>query len=445
MVTDPRAHHVQRWIVPESGKSEESYLSGIRDMPSYTYNEQLARGLQQMLRVNSLLRRVGLGSSELAEMSRELEKTREEMAELADYHARFNRHFSKEGWLAYGSLDFTVMKRAVDEYESGSPTAATRVLTGHFEPDRVGDQLYLLNGIEEVRVRRNLIDLALSDYKAGRHHAVVPVLLMVIDGAFNDALHTGFHADTSELEAWDSLTAADGAINDIKAIFQKGRRKTRTEPITLPYRNGILHGMDLGYDNEIVSAKCWCFLFVVADWIKDKKSEAKRREKFAEETRQPSLRELLAQIAENKRMKEVLDAWTPRTMTRDEVNAIGHESPPEGGSPEEAVLKFLELWSATNFGGMARLYWAHAQSGDHGYVATVRTLLGDVEVISPRLEAIDDEASALSQVLVTVNPSRAKPSRFMFRMIHESESGDVVPRGETGGAWRVVWAQRQES
>lgn len=414
-------------------------------MPSYSYYDQLARGLRQILRVNSLLRRIGLGSARLAEMKRELEETHAQMRELVDYHERFNRCFSKQGWLAYGSLDFDVLKQAVDEHEAGRPKAATAVLMEYYAPDSVGDQLHVLNGLEELRVRRGLIDLAFSDYVAGRHHAAVPVLLMVIDGAFNDALHAGFHADASELEAWDSLTAADGAINDIKAIFQKGRRKTRTEPITLPYRNGILHGMDLGYDNEIVSAKCWCFLFVVADWIKDKESEPARREKFAEETRRPSLRELLAQVAENKRMKEALDAWTPRNLNSEEVNAIGHESPPEVESPEEAVLKFLGLWSARNFGGMAELYWTHAKSGERGYVATVRALLGDVEVVSPRLEAIDDEGSALSQVLVTVNPSGDQPSRFLFRMIHESESGDVVPRGETNGAWRVVWIRRSEA
>ena len=32
---------------------------------------------------------------------------------------------------------------------------------------------------------------------------------------------------------------------------------TRAEEIQIPYRHGIVHGMDLGYNNKYVAAKCW--------------------------------------------------------------------------------------------------------------------------------------------------------------------------------------------
>jgi hypothetical protein len=367
------------------------------------------------------------------------------MQEFADYHERFNRHFSKEGWLAHGSLDFNVLKHAVDEYEAGRPEAATAVLMRHFGPESVGDQLHRLNGVEELRKRRRLIDLAFADYEAERHHAVVPVLLMLIDGAVNDALGTGFHADALDLEAWDSLTAADGAINDIKAIFQKGRRKTHTEPILMPYRNGILHGMDLGYDNETVAAKSWCFLFVVADWIQDKQSEAVRQERFVEETRIPALRELAAQITDNQRMKQANEAWSARRFTPEEVRALGHERPADPETPEDAVLRFLDLWAQGNYGGMAKLYWAHAQPESKRLAGDVRTLLSGVSVDSYRLDRIEDEGSGVSQVSVVLSPESDHPCRYLARMIFESDSGDVLPRGLPDGAWRVVWIQESES
>ena len=147
----------------------------------------------------------------------------------------------------------------------------------HYGPDQVAQRIFFLDHVEQLHVRRKLIDYALEDDRAGRYYSAVPLLLMVIDGAMNDATGKGFHASDITLDVWDSLMVADGAIYKIKEIFQKGRKKTRTERIDVPYRNGILHGMDLGYDNSTVTAKCWCFLFIVRDWLVSKKSEAERK------------------------------------------------------------------------------------------------------------------------------------------------------------------------
>ena len=49
-------------------------------------------------------------------------------------------------------------------------------------------------------------------------------------------------------------------------ILGNGRKKTTTEALSLPYRNGILHGRDLGYDNKMVAAKSWAALFAVREW-----------------------------------------------------------------------------------------------------------------------------------------------------------------------------------
>lgn len=38
------------------------------------------------------------------------------------------------------------------------------------------------------------------------------------------------------------------------------------QQIDMPYRHGIMHGMDLGYDNKIVAAKTWATLFSLRDW-----------------------------------------------------------------------------------------------------------------------------------------------------------------------------------
>lgn len=230
---------------------------GAGDTPSVKRMREQMRGLKLILGINRALRLVGLGSRRLEETRQQLKELKAQMDEMAGYPDRFNRYFAEDGWLAHGSLDFEVLKTAVDKYETAGPEAGTAVLIDYFSPENLKGRLFFLNLAEELRVRRRLVELAFDDYCAGRHHAVVPVLLAMIDGAVNDAVGIGFHADGIELDVWDSMTTADGSINVIKGIFQRSRRKTRTETITVPYRNGILHGMDLGYDNEVVAAKCW--------------------------------------------------------------------------------------------------------------------------------------------------------------------------------------------
>lgn len=59
--------------------------------------------------------------------------------------------------------------------------------------------------------------------------------------------------------------------------------------IYFPYRNGILHGRDLAYGNEIVSSKCIVMLFAIRDWIVNKNNEITRKQKYEKEINPHSL------------------------------------------------------------------------------------------------------------------------------------------------------------
>ena len=414
---------------------------GAGDTPSMKRLREQMRGSDLILGINRALRLVGLGSEKLAETRQQLTELKAQMEQMADYPDRFNKYFAEDGWLAHGSLDFGVLKDAVDQYEAVGPDAGTAILMRHFSPENLDGRLFFLNWAEELRVRSRLIHLAFDDYQAGRHHAVIPVLLMMIDGAVNDAVGKGFHANGIELDAWDSMTTADDSIDVIKAIFQRSRRKTRTEEISLPFRNGILHGMDLGYDNEVVAAKCWCFLFVVADWIVAKKSEDVRHAKFEEETRTPTWSELAQQIAANERAKAALDAWSPRNLDPGYLSGLNDGRAPDEGSPEATAIEFLELWSRRNFGGMSDLYWASDNPGSGAHAGEVRELLGDQTFAVYRIDVITDEGAGIAMVDATLDPDGEEPTPCTIRLIYETPDGQVAVRGLAGGSWRLVWAQ----
>jgi hypothetical protein len=268
---------------------------------------------------------------------------------------------------------------------------------------------------------------------------------MVIDGAVNDAFGKGFHASDLSLDVWDSLMAADGAILSIKDIFQRGRKKTRVEPIDMPYRNGILHGMDLGYDNPVVTAKCWCFLFVVRDWILAKKSETTRKEKFEEETRVPRLGELALQIAATNRLREATEVWEPRRISAAYLYSLNDRGTAVEGTPEAIALMYLALWKRRNYGGMSKLFWTKLTETSKGHIREVREQFEHTDVGGYSLTRIVDEAPAIAQIDAETfgGEDHSEVRRWLFRLIRENADGDPVPANLDGGRWQVVWIQAQ--
>ena len=149
----------------------------------------------------------------------------------------------------------------------------------------------------------------------------------------------GFFADEVDLTAWDSVAAHDKGLNALTKIFQKGRKKTVTDPITVPYRNGILHGMDLGYDNKMVAAKSWAAMFATRDWAV--RSEQGLLIAPPEEPKK-TLGDLFQQIRENADVQAQLKAWEPRTVRPGiDVPSTGEPEAFSSGTPEHALAEYL--------------------------------------------------------------------------------------------------------
>ena len=69
------------------------------------------------------------------------------------------------------------------------------------------------------------------------------------------------------MDPWDCLVGCTEGLTKIKLNFNQNRLKTNSDPIYIPYRNGILHGRDINYGNEYVSCKCIALMFAIADWM----------------------------------------------------------------------------------------------------------------------------------------------------------------------------------
>ena len=418
--------------------------ASIRDIPRIKEMLDQAQSMQALKTISPvlfpLLRLMGVDVSQSEEALKsfeELQHTVEEMAAIPDH---FNGLFGERGWIMYDQMNLDVAKAAIAKAEAGDIDGAEADLVNHYDGETVQWQLQTMMGIEAFRPRMSLAEKALIDYQEQRYHACVPVVLALIDGLVNE-LHEkrrGFFSENVDLQAWDSIAAHEKGLNALARIFQRGRYKTTTEQIRLPYRNGILHGMDLGYDNKMVAAKSWAALFAVRDW-------AARAEGGLIEAPPPkpekSWSDLFRQIRETEEDKKRLEARSPRqVVVGKDVPNTGEPTMFSEGSPERTVVEFLCYWKARNYGRMAE--YLPDVSGPISKVAgEVRELYGSTLLDKFEIEQIVEKGPVITLVQVRLWYRKNGDSGdgvLAFRVLSQDAKGHPAVSGKPGSVWRLT-------
>ena len=331
------------------------------------------------------------------------------------------------------------MKEAVRIAQSLGLEEAEKHLTDHYDTETLKWGIMRFKGNADFRRRLRLIELAKEDYLAERYHACIPLLLSVLDGIVNDvSKHVGFFAQSVDMTAWDCIAAHETGLQALAALVTKGRDKTNEEPITIPFRNGILHGRELSFDNKIVAAKCWAALFAVRDWAMAI-SEGKKTPKVKENISWP---ELLSKIAETGRQRKLIDAWKPRIIT--ELTYLPFSGEPENlpsGTPERAVGEFIDNWCKRRYGLLAEalLYFVETPKGKKAGMA--KEDFGRNIPLSFKITAVEDHSAAISQVLVELiftNESIEIKKEVSVRAVYQDEENNPLVRSEPNGAWKIV-------
>lgn len=320
--------------------------------------EEEISGMKLILRINKGLRFVGLGSKKLEEQKLKLEKLEKKLEELKEIPQKFNDIFSDRGWIAYNSLNHNLMVEMIEIYESEGIDKAEERILEYYKTENLKYEFLRLKAVPELLRRLKYIEYAKKDYEEERFYSSIPLVLMIIDGTVNDIAGKGFHTDIANIDVWDALTNIDKGIEKIREIFRTGRNKTREEELTLPYRNGILHGVDLGYDNYVVAAKCWQFLFVVRDWALSRRSEDKRKAELLKSKNPTSIIESLNKLKEIEEENVAVQDWKPRDISDGYLNNLNQERDMDSDLPETIVMNFLGLWRKKNYGYMANMYWS---------------------------------------------------------------------------------------
>lgn len=419
--------------------------SPIRDIPHIKKALDDAKNIKTLKTVLRLagpvLRLFKVDVSEMKEALAEVENLEHTAEELAAVPDRFNDIFAKRGWIIYDLMNLEAAKAAIEKAETGDIDGAEADLVSYYNAETVEWLLRTMHGVKAFRQRMPLAEKALADYREERYHACIPVVLALLDGLVNE-LHEkrrGFFADEVDLKAWDSIAAHDRGLNVLVEIFQAGRYKTTTEPITIPYRNGIIHGMDLGYDNRVVAAKTWAALFATRDWA----IRAEQRLLVAPPDKpKPTWSDLANQIRKNQEDKTKLEAWKARSVI------LGVDVPVTGGpdefaenTPERKLAEFFSLWKAANYGHMAQRVSAMFKIPLNKLAGQIRETYAPKPLKRFEFLEIKDEAPAITNIEAKLwfeNEGQPSESTVIVRLMYEDSKGNPVVRGKPEGAWRVV-------
>jgi hypothetical protein len=392
--------------------------------------------METFAQLMSFLDVLGMSNAAITEALRQLPLLREQ-SHILYLPDRFNVHFAKVGWVAFESFNLDVMRQAVTLADAGQFEEAEHLLAEYYNDKTLQWSLLQLWGIEQFRPREVLAQFAKDDYLAGRYHACIPNVLMIIDGLVNDIAQTGFFADGTNLTAWDSIAAHSSGLQVIAKIFSTNRTKTTVEPISIPYRNGILHGRDLGYANKIVAAKCWATLFAIGDWARALQ-EGKKYPRPAEQA--PSLSALLQQWEEMQQLAGRMEQWKQRDLfVGGDVPATGSPEDYEDRTPERTFAKFMMYWERNNYGKMATLIVDYFKRPVNTRAREIRRDFAHIKPKKYSILSINNTDPGMTTIttLVTYVEDEEKTTEITVHLIYADEENTPILRGEPHGKWII--------
>ena len=381
------------------------------------------------------------GKKKIKIFKEQIVEMKKQIDDFLNYPIKYNQYFLEDGFIAHESMDFEVMKKAVDLYATNKEEALS-VIMDYYSPDGIDKKFIFIRGVPELQDRMKFINYALDDYKNGRYYAVVPILLMMIDGIMSDVNGLGFHSDKNDLDVWDSLLTQNGDFKKIQDLFQKSRKKTITEKIEFPYRNGILHGRDLGYDNHEVALKCWVILFAIRDFIASKNSESERKEKFEKESQVKTFKEQVVDIQELNVMKSELKAWTPREISEEYIVDINEKKSCESSTPEYKVIQYFNYWLKNNYGNMVKIQNEKVTNENiRNFAGKLKSKYTGIKLLEYEILAITDDAPSVTDVEVRIvkNVYEMKTEKiYHVRCIYKNRLNKVQVRDNGQGEWFIL-------
>lgn len=431
-------------------------MNTISENPSYTDL------LKQIDSLKSILNLLPVSGKE--ELKKKISSIEQQINALRFEPDKFNQHYSDLGWIAYESMNSDLMKEVIKLAEDNKRDDGEQLLLEYYaDDDRIKYLLTRLKNRTGFSKRYELLRKAYEDYKSGRFHSCIPVFLMIIDGVVDEVTKSnkGFFASDFNPNLWNSIVGHESGLAKIAKIYAKTRKKVNTEPITLPYRNGILHGKDINYDNDLVATKCLATIFAVGDWVeqyesgKHIKPESPKPQSILQQLKEfkESLVAFQKQHDENDKIKDEIEKWQPRHISEEYINNVNlKKTSCISNSPEEKLSEFMTFFSKKNYGKLHDIIDRHLDIIDRHlvkaskgqYIQEIKSYIGDLSLIDYTIVSINDCAPCISEIEVMLNVIDKSKEEISFttkcRMIYQKDAYDATPlvSGNPEGRWFIM-------
>jgi hypothetical protein len=397
-------------VAAMTDKPRVSPYGSARDLPS-------VREIEQQMAAFRLLGL--LLPKDQRKQLKDLQREHRRITEIVD---TFYDLLGKRNWVFTGDLNLPEIEKVIGTEDVA--TAEARLIEYYKTADRIAFPLRRLHRFDAMRPRIGLLQKALADYEAGRYYSTVLVLLSVMDGFVNDletATRQGLHArPVEDMVAWDSVAGHHLGLSHAHQSFVKGFYKTDTTEVTDLFRNGIMHGTLVNFDNEVVATKAWNRLFAVADWADARERQAKPVEP------PPTLGESLNRWRDIQDQKSRIEKWQPYEYEPNDDS----EHPSEVAS---TCADFLERWQKRQWAlvGAHFLKLGSTRSSVGKVAVEAKDLYQEHELTSWAILRVRHVAAAVAHTDVEILVN-GYAYRTNLRWVRTNEAGRSATEWESG-------------
>lgn len=375
---------------------------------------------------------------------KELDRIKKEMKDLIMTTEEYNNNFSDYGWIAYSLINVEFMKNANIIFKENGIEKAEDFISDYYKDNTKNTKRFIQYSTKEFRKRANIIDEAFEAYESEKYYSAITLFLTIADGVINDfTKNKGFFTEGVDLDCWDCLVECDKGLKKLKEIYNLPRKKTVENMVTMPYRNGILHGRDLNFGNKYVAGKCNVLLLAISEWIKSKNTEESRKDKYKKEANPPKLSENIKKLQETQDNRRIINRWTSKDIV------IGKDIPITGIKEDYKQYDFiynfvetLEIWKSKNYGELSKRFEIlfNYETRDGFKPKRCRELFEKNILVEFELTNIIDQAICMKVIELNVQiqkENKVTNGKMKIGMVYEGKEDIFAIPEKNNGEWKI--------
>lgn len=375
---------------------------------------------------------------------KELDRIKKEMKDLIMTTEEYNNNFSDYGWIAYSLINVEFMKNANIIFKENGIEKAEDFISDYYKDNIKNTKRFIQYSTKEFRKRANIIDEAFEAYESEKYYSAITLFLTIADGVINDfTKNKGFFTEGVDLDCWDCLVECDKGLKKLKEIYNLPRKKTVEDMLTMPYRNGILHGRDLNFGNKYVAGKCNVLLLAISEWIKSKNTEESRKDKYKKEANLPKLSESIKKLQETLDNRRIINRWTSKDIV------IGKDIPITGIKEDYKQYDFiynfvetLEIWKSKNYGELSKRFEIlfNYETRDGFKPKRCRELFEKNILLEFELTNIIDQAICMKVIELNVQiqkENKVNNGKMKIGMVYEGKEDIFAIPEKNNGEWKI--------